>query len=297
MKGEIVRVITQDGLYLEGMWCEPAAPSHDTALVHCHGFGGSFYSQPFLDFVADDVTARGYTFFSFNTRGHDSLSVLFRQTPERRGEAVYGATIEQFEECLIDFKTWLDFVEARGFKRVALEGHSAGSIKSAYYQAQTQDKRVKTVMLLSPPDILGLFKATSEGGWMHQVEAAERMVAEGRGTELMPAGAFQYPIGARAFLSYARPGSPAFVFPFHDPHAPFETVGALRQPLLGVIGTVDEPVVGDPGECMALLKAKAANAPYCRTAVIEGADHSYDGREEKLAVTIGDWMDRVFGSQ
>jgi hypothetical protein len=31
--------------------------------------------------------------------------------------------------------------------------------------------------------------------------------------------------------------------------------------------------------------------------VIEGADHSYDGREQTLAVTIGDWLDRVFESQ
>jgi pimeloyl-ACP methyl ester carboxylesterase len=296
MKGEIVRVITEDGLYLEGILCEPASQRRDIALVHCHGFGGSFCSQPFLDHIADDVTGRGFTFLSFNSRGHASLAVLFKQEPAGQGESLQGAVIERFEESPLDFRAWLDFIAARGYKTLALQGHSAGSIKAARYQALTQDERIKTVIFLSPPDILGLQKA-QEQVWLDNLKTAQQMVAEGRGDEIMPGDAFAYPIGARAFLSYLRPDSPAFVFNFSEPDARSETLAALQQPVLGVIGTVEEPIVGDPYECMQALKDKAVNASFCDTAVIEGASHSYYQREHLLAQTIGDWLDRVFGRE
>jgi pimeloyl-ACP methyl ester carboxylesterase len=296
MKGEIVRIVTSDGLYLDGMLCEPPKNDRGIVLVHCHGFGGSFYSQPFVDHISADVTARGYAFLSINTRGQSNLTVLFKDTPEGRGEATYGAAIEQFEESPLDLAAWIDFVEARGYASVALQGHSMGSIKVAHYQAKTQDARVKTVLLLSPPDIRGQRRAAPEALQAEHETIAERLVAEGRGNDLMPPRFFPYPIGARAFLSIARPESKAAVYNFHDPRDPFETLGALQQPVLGVIGTLNEPVVNDPEECMALLEAKTVNAPYCQTAVIQGADHNYGEREHLLAAAIGDWLDRVFSS-
>ena len=294
MIGEIVRTFTQDGMRLEGLLCEPKQKGKEVALLHCHGRAGNFYANPFLDHIADKATSRGYAFLTFNTRGHDCLADLYKRTDSGIEHVLCGAAREAFEECIYDLGGWLDFVTSRGFDKVALQGHSAGAMKVVHYQATMQDERVKTVILLSPPDILGLqdkFFGERRGG---DVRLAEQMIAEGKGGQFMPEGTFGYPVDARAYLSFAGPATKAGIFLFSRPDDPFEELALIREPILGVIGNVAEAVVNSVEECMSVLKAKAVSAAFCETVVVDGASHIYSGRERVLADTIGNWLDRFF---
>ena len=294
MKGEIVRARTADGLALEGLWAEPAsAESGRTALLHIHGFGGNFYANPFVGEMGREATARGHAFLTANTRGHDSIAEIHRRNGNGGGYVMGGSAHEEFAACLTDLDSWLDFLRERGRDRVVLCGHSAGAMKSAYYQATRQDVRVRALVFLAPPDLFGLQAAGFGARWAEDLRQATEWVNAGQGERLMPDGASPYPISARTYVSYLSANSPANVFNYAAPDAPFETIARLRQPLLTVMGSEDRTVLGDVAACLARLKPHATRAPRCDTVVIPGAAHGFAGHEAALAQAVGDWLDET----
>jgi len=65
-------------------------------------------------------------------------------------------------------------------------------------------------------------------------------------------------------------------------------IGRVRCPMLAIIGT-SEPSIGLPDDLEA-LRRKAQEAPRVELRVLEGADHSYAGKEEELAEVLADWV-------
>jgi pimeloyl-ACP methyl ester carboxylesterase len=295
MNCEIVRTRTADGLALEGLWSEPAAGAQGAALLHIHGFAGNFYANPFVDELGRAVTARGHAFLTVNTRGHDAVAEIHRRTADGSGYTPGGAAYEDFTACVTDIGVWLDVLGERGRDRVVLCGHSAGALKAAHYQAARQDRRVRALVFLAPPDVLGLQEAGFGARWAEDVRQATEWVDAGQGDRLMPAGASRYPVSARTYLSYLSPTGAGNIFDFTSPAARFETLARLRQPLLAVMGSEDRTVLGDVAACLAQLKARAAAAPRCDTVVIPGAAHAFAGHEPALARAVAGWMSDVLG--
>ena len=182
MKTEFVRFETEDKLILQGLIYRPETETKK-AFLHVHGMGGNFYENRFLDFMAKGITSSSYAFFSINTRGHD----LIADFPIAGGNEKYkriGDAYEKFEECLLDIKPAVDFLENNGFEEIVLCGHSLGSVKAVYYIVKTQDSRVKKLVLMSPPDMVGLAEQGSDHNDL--LSQAQKMVEEGRGEELLP---------------------------------------------------------------------------------------------------------------
>ena len=69
-----------------------------------------------------------------------------------------GGGFEKFEDCVLDIAAWLDFLSARGIKRVILQGHSL-SQKILYYQHTKHDPRVIGQIHLSPQNDAGVMKS------------------------------------------------------------------------------------------------------------------------------------------
>ena len=65
----------------------------------------------------------------------------------------------------------------------------------------------------------------------------------------------------------------------------------VRCPFLAILGT-KEPQIGSP-EDLETLKRNARSSSRADTALIEGADHCYHGREEAVAQAIYDWLGRL----
>lgn len=288
MKSEIVRTFTDDGLGLEGWLIEPVREPISGALIHFHGFAGNFYSNSFVNYLAKETTDRGILFLTVNTRGHDSLAEFYQKKAGGMQHTMYGSIHESFEECILDIKAWLDFLSCRGHQSVILQGHSVGALKIAYYQSVEQDERVKALFLISPSDVWGNHVQRSR--WQADVQLANQMVENGRGSQFMPDEAFGYPISAQAYLSYCGPKAKSGIFNFYKPDDPFVAIGSIREPIYAVIGNMDETVCNDVLECMSTLERKAIASVLCKTRIIDGASHLYIGKEQELANIVGDWL-------
>ena len=156
MKTSFHRIYTEDGLKLHGFLYEPDKRT-STVLAQVHGMGGSFYQPHFLDALAETLSKNNIAFSPFNNRG-SGLLTNFRKSNKNVEIVRLGTSREKFEDCLLDIKAHLDFLEKQGFSNIHLCGHSLGTCKVIYYLAKTQDKRVNSVILLSPSDMLGVIR-------------------------------------------------------------------------------------------------------------------------------------------
>jgi len=100
LQGKSVRVFTDDGLELNGLFCLPTKTRKDKkAILHIHGFHGNFYQERFVDHIADqltELTESGLAFLTANTRGHDYISYSTRKTDS-------GLTFSHELEALLTF--------------------------------------------------------------------------------------------------------------------------------------------------------------------------------------------------
>lgn len=108
--GEFVRVTTEDGVELNGLYVEPGqkakargqkpteagpsagreilwdSPRRDSpriSLVHVHGWDGNFYENRFIDHAAQVCGRLGIAFVSGNNRGHDYIADILRDRSQK----------------------------------------------------------------------------------------------------------------------------------------------------------------------------------------------------------------------
>lgn len=275
---EIVYTDTEDGLILEGVVIRPTgASTRPVAVVWVHGLTGRFYEK-FVILIGRDLAAEGYTFVAGNNRGHQFGARIFRQGA---APVLAGGGWERFDESPHDVDAWITFATSLGFERVVLVGHSLGALKVAYYQALRRDPRV--VGLVAASAALPIARFDPE-----VTALAERMVAEGRGQDLLPWGSARGGAGtqsAATFLSYVRTGLDQYGLDDPDP-----AIGKVRCPVLALFGTVrDTGTAAD----LELIRRNAKSAERVDTAMIEGANHLYTDRESAAARVILSWLETI----
>jgi pimeloyl-ACP methyl ester carboxylesterase len=277
---QVVYTEAEDGTSLAGLLIEPAtAERKSTAIVWIHGGECNFYFLPYVR-IGRVLAARGYTFISGNTRGHDTASWSWYRTATT-GERFFGGQIwENYEDSPLDIAGWIAFAEHAGFGRICLAGQSAGAHKTPAYQAQRQDHRVVGLILASPA-LRPFFDTRAHPATLDQ---ATRLVAEGRSEELVdcPFGL----MSARTYLSLDRFGIDQF-----GRQNPEPAIARIACPILAIIGT-NEPDISIEAD-LTIIREHATSAPRVETRLIEGADHCYCGHEEGVAAVIGDWLDRL----
>lgn len=299
LQGKSVRVFTDDGLELNGLFCLPANVRKDKmAVLHIHGFNGNFYQERFVDHIADRLTELGLAFLTVNTRGHDYVSYFTRRTDSGLTYSRIGGALDVLEECIYDIKAWIDFLEAHGYKSVILEGESLGTVKVVIYQHQTQDKRVHGLVLISPLDHIGLQRSALRDKYDEAINVAKQMVKMKKAGEFMPiiyCPLWQSPISAKTYISAFDPSAKSGVFSFHDSKGRFKELSTIKCPILATYGTVEEAVVGNRvEEALSIIKKRTVSSPRCDTALIHGAPHNYLGYEKDLSTLIRNWITNVF---
>lgn len=281
---EIVWTESEDGIRLDGAVNRPASgPTKPLAVVQVPGFTSRF-SHPVHIGLGRGLARRGYVSVTGNNRGW-----AFGETTSRRGDAVViGGGWERFHEAPLDIGAWVSFALGLGARGVVLLGHSFGGPKVVAYQAERQDPRVVALVCASPG-------STSEAALTptpEAVELAERMVADGRGADLLPWGSFRGgTLSAQTLLDRAPANRGLFdVFGLFTPDP---AVGRVRCPVLAFYGTRD---MGGTGQLEPIaLELIARNAASTRVDVrmVENADHSYTGQEDEVAAVIADWIDAL----
>lgn len=289
LRGELVRTWTADGLELCGLLCDPTGRPRGVAVLHIHGATSNFYRSHSVGPIGDELTGRGFTFLTANTRGHDIVNILRTRDPLQG--ARMGNAYERFEDCVHDIAAWLGLLEARGWSRIVLEGHSYGAMKAAYYLGQEPDPRVIALSLLSPGE-RGYFARVLAREFAEARRQAEELVAQGRGEQLVLVEGLT-PLGARRLLEGFMDGGGTGVFDFRNPAHPWTEISQIQVPMLILFGTEMEPISVPAELAVAIVKAKAVRSPRRDTRVIAGAPHNYRGFEGIVARVIGEWLETV----
>jgi pimeloyl-ACP methyl ester carboxylesterase len=271
---ELVATQAEDGVPLDGVVIRPrAGQPRALPIVWVHGNTGRFYERHALA-IGRDLAGRGFAFVAGNNRGHDWGGVVTLPAGERK---MIGAGWELFDEAPRDVAAWVDFAVGLGFERVVLVGHSRGSFKVTQYQSERKDRRVAGLVIASAATRAARLDPAL-------VAQAERMVAEGRGQDLLPWGSTRVggtTASALSMATIARVDIDFFGFHRSDP-----AIARIECPILALYGD-DEPEVGGAAD-LETIRRNARGSARVETRMV-GGNHVYRGHEAEVAGVLADW--------
>lgn len=266
---------TDDGLLLAGVVVRPRGVAFQPlSFVWIHGNAARFYDYAYVA-ICRALAGAGYPCVSGNTRGHDIAAFVWRGTDGRprpwQGPQDMpvggGSGWERLEDAPRDVGAWVELAAGLAGEGVVLCGHSSGAQRVVLYQAERQDARVKGLALASP-DLHGFMPPG-------ELEAAQRLVADGRGLEVVPAQPYApfYRQSAASMVSRA-----AVVDRLAS-----SGIAAIRCPVLAFSGD------REPGGSPEVTGSKFTGASRVLTRGIANADHFYTGVESQVADVLAEW--------
>ncbi len=292
MKTSLRRIYTEDHIELVGLLYEPETPT-SKVLVHVHGMAGNFYENKFLDYLAQTLTDNGIAFFVFNNRDCEFVKDLYKVESDKRTTVQIGSAYERFEDSVLDISAAIDFAEKQGFSEIHLGGHSLGSPKIAFYFAETQDIRIKSILFISPPDMLGLVRMEKEQ-FQKDITEARELADEGQGKQLVTHPIWgEYRISADTYISLFADDSKDAIFNFLDPAGSFDTLGKITVPTFAVMGHKDDALVIPLEETFEKLSKALSSSPKVETRMLGDANHGYIGNEQDLAGAVKEWLSNL----
>jgi pimeloyl-ACP methyl ester carboxylesterase len=284
---ELVFARTEDGITNGGaIFAPPKDSAKPIAVIWFHGNGVNFYYPTYVK-IGRALAERGYTCITANTRMHDLGTIAgWRGEKRIRGGGYWGVYSEQVR----DISAWIDFAKVRGFQKVVLAGHSAGSTAVRAYQAAQQDQRVVGIVQAS-----GAVKVTGKPKDPELLKQAAQLMADGRGEDLLrfpnvPVPSF---VSAATYLDLAK--NDAEMRDFFGVDLPNPPVSRVHCPMLVWFGT-KEPDIGTVADLELLktaVKRLSSGPSRVDTIMLQNADHMYNGEEAQVAQTIAKWAETL----
>ena len=279
-----------DGTLHYGLLALPEHGRPKSALVHVHGFQGSFYGSSSVEELSVAVTKAGMAFFSIEHRGSYVMEEFTKKKGTKETDFIAGSALERFEDCVYDIDGAVEFMKGLGVRRVVLSGHSFGCQKIVYYAATKMSRLVKAMVLLSPVDDLNFDVAHFGGRYSTILKSARTVARKGR-YALMPMGKDPYTvIGARRLLSTCDPrNSEARTLNYLKSR--MEYVARIRVPMLVMFGTDDHYLeVAKIKQEHAISRLRENSGGRVDSLIMKGTDHVFHGKRRLLARKVADWM-------
>jgi pimeloyl-ACP methyl ester carboxylesterase len=280
---ELVQIVTADGVRLDGVLRTADASNSSSrvdAWLGIHGTGSNFYASRLLA-ALEPRLARSAAVLRVNTRGHDLVA-----TGGPGAQRWLGAAFERVADATHDLAAWLHFLEARGYRRIGLLGHSLGAVKAIHFAAQPNGPALAAVVAASPPRLSYAHYAAGERSeeFLSTLAKARSHVEAGHPDELMLVEfPLTYWVSAAAYVDR------------YGPEERYNVLGAIprvRAPLLVTYGSreldADVSFQGMPEEIEKLSAEQAR-----QVAVLAGGDHLYSTVELALADRIEVWLLRL----
>lgn len=297
LSGQLATAITSDALELKGFWMNQKS---DIAVFHSHGTSGDFYTHEFIEKEGEMLAKKSISFLTANNRGHDVYADIRKHNKGKVEWASGGGGFEKFEDCLIDIKAWIDFLQKQGVKKVIIQAHSLTQ-KILYFQWMKKDKRIIGQIHLSPCNDAGMVKLRVGEKKYNEINTmVNRLIEEGKGNELLPKECFVVcPMSALAYYGYLTEEGPGNLFPYHDPKSKkWKALGSIKEPILAVFGEDDIYINGSCKEnnskfVSSLFREKAKSSKTVKTIVIPHSNHSYIGTETILIQHISSWISKI----
>ena len=283
-----------DGVALNGIIYKSKKESKKI-LISVHGMSTNCLKKR-DETIAKMINKNGIDLFAFNNRGHDIVNNIQKQGMEKMEFA--GTAYEEISECYEDILGAVDFALNHDYEDIYLMGHSLGSTKVVYFynriiqENKEISKKIKAIILLSLVDIPFAVKAYLNSKYPSLVTYAKNMKKDGMEKILMPEESFIYPISVKNFLRYTLHSVDIDFAKFSDPSYDFKELNNIAVPLFMRWGNVRELIIQKAEDLCIFLKEKINN-PSLDINYIDGANHSYTGKEEVLSEEISYFLSKV----
>ncbi len=290
MKVEIVSFLATDGVSLDGILRTRDLYS-DRLLIQVHGMTSNCFGRRNA-IIAQYVDMLEIDSLSFNNRGCEVASLTKNVNGSQK---LCGTAFEDISESYFDIYGAIEYAVSRGYREIYLQGHSLGATKViyAYNRMLKENKKlseyVKALVLLSLVDVVNYVKHLAKDF----VPYAEMALKTGQNTYLFYKEGYISPMSPQTFLRYAKHGRDINFAQFGKEHDSFEVLNSFPVPLFFRWGNEKEISLMDIKAQVEFLKRKIHN-PKLDVGYIEGANHSYVGKEIELAEEITNFLSELW---
>lgn len=287
MAFELIEFRTDDGVQTNG-YINKCEEKTDKILIQTHGMTGNCFKNREKT-ISKVVEKIGVDAICFNNRGSEIVKYIkyFEEKKELAGMAY-----ENIEDSYYDIVGAIKYAVKLGYTKIYLQGHSLGSTKVVYtYNRMKEEnndllKYIKGIVLLSLVDVANLLKKVTK---QEYIDFANKKEEEGQLLELMPDKTFFHPISVKTFLKYVKYNEDIDFAQYGNDDFEFKTLNNIEVPLFMRWGNVREMIEREADDQVNFMNNKIKNANK-DIDYIDGANHSYDNREEQLANQISNFI-------
>ena len=283
---EKVDFLATDGIELSGILYN-GKEKNKKIILSIHGMASNCMKTRDR-IIAKNANENNIDYFCFNNRGSEIVKYISKNINGKKEKQLAGTAYEDVLESYEDIVGAILKLKELGYKDIYLQGHSLGCTKIVYtYNELLEEKEtdilnsIKGVILLSLIDIPMAIKVYTGEKFEKYLKLAEEKENK---LELMPTSSFIHPISVKTFLRYARDNK-EIDFARYGRDNELEKLNNIKAPLFMRWGNDNEMILQKADELVTMVSNLVQNERKDIN-YIDGANHSYNEKEETLAKEI-----------
>ena len=288
MKNEIIEFCATDGVMLNG-YTNKENSNNNKVLIQIHGMTSNCLKNR-ERVIAQTVKGIKIDSICINTRGSEIVKYIKYKNGNKK---LAGTAYEDVEESYYDIVGVINYALKQGYSSIYLQGHSLGSTKIVYtYNKMKEEndpllKHIKGIILLSLVDIPDMFKTYSKSEYVSYAEEKEK---KGEILDLMPINSFIHPISVQTFLKYVKYNEKIDFAQYNIENNDFSILNQIEVPIFMRWGNINELIKRTAKNQAEFMLKKIKNI-HKDIGYVDGADHSYTGKESILAEQIKTFLE------
>ena len=291
---ELINFMATDGVNLEGILYKASSNISEKIILSVHGMTSNCFKKRDIE-IAKKANEKGIDYFAFNNRGSEIVKYIEKETEGQPAKELAGTAYEDVLEGYEDIVGAIIKLKELGYKNIYLQGHSLGCTKIVYTYNELINndeteilENIKGVILLSLVDIPMALKVYLRDNFKQYLDYAEKLEHENKICEMMPRESFIHPISVKSFLRYARDNKD-IDFANYGKDNELEKLNNIQVPLFMRWGNDNEMIVQQADELSTMVNNIITNENK-NIDYIDGANHSYTGKEKELAEQIVEFV-------
>ena len=291
---ELINFMATDGVNLEGILYKASSNISEKIILSVHGMTSNCFKKRDIE-ISKKANEKGIDYFAFNNRGSEIVKYIEKETEGQPAKELAGTAYEDVLEGYEDIVGAIIKLKELGYKNIYLQGHSLGCTKIVYTYNELINndeteilENIKGVILLSLVDIPMALKVYLRDNFKQYLDYAEKLEHENKIYEMMPRESFIHPISVKSFLRYARDNKD-IDFANYGKDNELEKLNNIQVPLFMRWGNDNEMIIQQADELSTMVNNIITNENK-NIDYIDGANHSYTGKEKELAEQIVEFV-------
>ena len=291
---ELINFMATDGVNLEGILYKASSNISEKIILSVHGMTSNCFKKRDIE-IAKKANEKVIDYFAFNNRGSEIVKYIEKETEGQPTKELAGTAYEDVLEGYEDIVGAIIKLKELGYRNIYLQGHSLGCTKIVYTYNELINndeteilENIKGVTLLSLVDIPMALKVYLRDNFKQYLDYAEKLEHENKIYEMMPRESFIHPISVKSFLRYARDNKD-IDFANYGKDNELEKLNNIQVPLFMRWGNDNEMIIQQADELSTMVNNIITNENK-NIDYIDGANHSYTGKEKELAEQIVEFV-------